>query len=736
MKPGDQLGPYEIKEPLGAGGMGEVYRTLDPRLDQDVAIKVLPEDFAADAERLARFEREAKLLAQLNHSNIAGIYGLEDADGVRFIAMECVEGETLVERLTATGRIEVDEALEIARQIAEALEAAHESGIVHRDLKPANVKVTPEGKVRVLDFGLAKAWDLDAASGSAGGAASISPDLSHSPTMMDATCTGVILGTAAYMSPEQARGKPVDKRADIWAFGCVLYEMLAGKRAFTGETVSDTMAAILKEEPDWAPLGQTTPRSIQQLLRRCLTKDPTHRLHDIADARIEIQDPSSIDDGESMAGAATGNSVSAAKLLGAGAAIGAIGTALILWAVIGQPTTNRVSTTFTVPVPDGYEMHGGESPGLSLSRDGRVLAVVDQGKLYLNRFDGAGSRPIEGTDDAEAPFFSLDGLWVGFSQDQMLKRVSVDGGPLLEIAGAYVGSYAGASWGEDDHVVYDGVQSRVLWRIPAAGGEPQQITTRVDTTTEAAHRWPQVLDGGRQVLFTVVGPSVQWENARIVVQDVATGVRNLVVEKGTHGRYVNTGHVVYVTDSGTPFALPYDLSRHEVTGEAFPVASGVMVGDWAGAASFAVSAGGTAAFVYGSNAERTVFWWADRQGNRLRRLGGAFASGLFFDLSPDGQTLLASELQAGNIDVFFIDVDTGERHSGRLSHRRRNTRLFGRPTAPGLPTRGTARRATSAGSRSTCGAPRRAAPQPRFTRRGTGPSCGFLRGRPTGGWLS
>ena len=277
---GKTLGHYEILAPLGEGGMGQVYRARDTTLDRDVAIKVLPEDFASDAGRLARFEREAKLLASLSHPNIATIFGFEESDGVRFIAMELVEGQSLAERIQASGRIEVDEALEIARRIALALEAAHEAGVIHRDLKPANVQVAPDGTVKVLDFGLAKAYEAEGSEPSS--------DLSHSPTMMAATGTGVIMGTAPYMSPEQARGKLVDKRSDIWSFGCVLYEMLAGKRAFDGRTVSDTMASILKEEPDWTALPETTSAIIQLLLRQCLEKDADRRLHDIADARIGI----------------------------------------------------------------------------------------------------------------------------------------------------------------------------------------------------------------------------------------------------------------------------------------------------------------------------------------------------------------------------------------------------------------------------------------------------------------
>ena len=410
MEPGTRLGHYEIVSPLGAGGMGEVYRTRDTTLDREVAIKVLPEDFASDPARLARFEREAKLLASLNHPNIATIHGFDASGGVRFIAMELVEGDSLAERIAATGRIEVDEALQIARRIALALEAAHEAGVIHRDLKPANVQVASDGKgtVKVLDFGLAKAHDMEGKPSS---------ESSQSPTMMAATQAGVILGTAPYMSPEQARGVAVDRRSDIWAFGCVLYEMLTGTRAFDGDTVSDTMAAVLKEEPDWKSVAGVAPRAVLRLLRRCLAKDPRQRLHRIADARIELDEAiaSPEESAESMVegdlegvvvGALGIEKASPAERVAwlAGGAVA--GTALIflaLWIVgQGEPPTSSRQLTLSFPNVAGVSW-----PALSPSGD--HVAFVGEERLWVRRLDELTARELDGTDRASNPFWSPDG---------------------------------------------------------------------------------------------------------------------------------------------------------------------------------------------------------------------------------------------------------------------------------------------------------------------------------------
>ncbi len=360
------LGNYEILEPLGAGGMGEVYRARDTTLDRDVAIKVLPEDFATDPERLARFEREAKLLASLNHANIAAIYGLGDEGDQRFIVMEVVEGETLAERVARSGRIEVDEALDIARQIAEALEAAHENGVIHRDLKPANVKITPDGKVKVLDFGLAKAYEAD------GSASDTSPHISHSPTMMAATRTGVIMGTAAYMSPEQAKGKPLDKRTDIWAFGCVLYEMLTARNPFAGEDVSDTLASILKERPKWESLPAETPVIVRALLRRCLRKDRDRRLHDIADARIEIEEARA-DPYPATAGVET-ESRSGGNALVAWSLAAIMTTVAALAVVVGWRATDPTSSPWRGVI---------QAPGFTPDMNGSAIAFSPDGERLV-----------------------------------------------------------------------------------------------------------------------------------------------------------------------------------------------------------------------------------------------------------------------------------------------------------------------------------------------------------------
>jgi serine/threonine-protein kinase len=652
---GSRLGHYDVTALIGEGGMGQVYQATDTKLNRQVALKILPEAFASDPDRLARFQREAQVLASLNHPGIAAIYGLEESGDTRALVLELVEGPTLADRI-AQGPIPVDEALPIAKQIAEALEAAHEAGVIHRDLKPANIKVRDDGTVKVLDFGLAKALD-----NAPEGDPSLSPTLTAAATQM-----GVIMGTAAYMSPEQAAGKPADRGADVWAFGAVLFEMLAGQQLFGGETVSHVLASVLKTDPDWTILPENTPASLKKLLWRCLERNAKQRLRDVREARIGIEEAAT-----APPAAETVPSVPAIELKvwqrPMPAALGLLAAmaiaALVVWS-LGRPGTPIESgaTHFEVQVEGGHEMPYGECPRLTVSPDGRVLAYIASGQLHLRRLDSLDSVAMPGTAEAESPFFSPDGRSVGFVQRGVLRSMSVDGGLITEIAAVAAANYscAGASWSPDGTIVYRPAGSAVLFSVPAAGGTPQPLTTIRDPAVEMFHIWPQVIDGGQRVLFTVLGPSAVWEDSRIVVEDLDTGERTVVVQQGTYGRYVPTGHIVYATASGTLFALPYDLARGEPTGERFPVASGVRVAALFGAASFAVSDAGTAAFVHGSTWTRQLLWWVDRGGRRVRQLGAPLAS-IFLDLSPDGRRLAVDLQQPANSDIFLIDVATGRR---------------------------------------------------------------------------
>ena len=449
---GDSLGPYAVTAKIGEGGMGEVYRARDTKLDRDVALKVLPEAFTSDPDRLARFEREAKVLASLNHPNIGHIYGLEEAEGQKALVLELIEGPTLADRI-AQGPIPIDEALPIAKQIAEALEAAHEAGVIHRDLKPANIKVREDGTVKVLDFGLAKAV-LGGSSGS---------DPSQSPTVTAAaTASGVILGTAAYMSPEQARGKPVDKRSDIWSFGCVLYETLTGRVAFRGETLSDTVVQILDREPDWTALPAGTPPVADRLLRRCLNKDSRKRLRDIGDARVELD--------EALAAPAGAESASVSESLGAGS-VGSVPTLqrrALPWvaagaAVVAAGLAGWVLRSVPVPAaPDAFAVTLPEGTSLSgripaaLSPDGRTLVYIGGRdgvtRLYRRPMDQVDALPIADTDGARAPFFSPDGEWVCFTVGSALMRVRLAGGTAETVCIFPVPGGFSAGWSEDDTI--------------------------------------------------------------------------------------------------------------------------------------------------------------------------------------------------------------------------------------------------------------------------------------------
>jgi Tol biopolymer transport system component len=652
---GARLGPYEIVSPLGSGGMGEVYRARDTQLGRDVAIKMLPRAMTSDPERRARFEREARLLAALNHPHIGAIYGLENLDAVPALVLELVEGETLAERL-AHGLMPVSDALTMARQIAEALDAAHEKGIVHRDLKPANIKITPDGVVKVLDFGLAKVA-ADHAS---------RPDVSQSPTLtVCGTREGVILGTAAYMSPEQARGQAVDKRTDVWAFGCVLYEMLTGRRAFPGKTISDHLAAILERDPDWTQLPDSTPPGVHRLLRRCLQKEVRNRLHDIADARIEINDisdPTTVPAPMHTAGWRPW--AASIVVLLAGVLIGGI----IVWRLKTAASAPEIVPSspvarFAVTLPSDEAPAIGrdqEISVLALAPDGRYLAYVGgrRQQLYVHPIDRFDSKPLAGIERADNPFFSPDGQWVGFVADGKLKKISVAGGGPFTICNVITGAF-GASWRADGTIIFAPsapghvLPGAGLLRVSAEGGSPVAVTGLREKETEP--RWPDVLPGGNMVLYSASAAGADWSSdATIYLQSLETGERRPLV-KGVAPHYVPTGHLVY-TRSGTVFAVKFDLVRQKVVGDPVPMLDGVQQTD-AGGPQLSVSRVGSLAYVSSLPPPSRTLVWVDRGGAEqdLKMPSHAYSAPR---LSPDGRRL-AVMIDGDGSDIWMFDLSRG-----------------------------------------------------------------------------
>jgi Tol biopolymer transport system component len=646
---GTKLGSYEVVAPIGAGGMGEVYQAHDTKLGRDVAIKVLPEAFAHDTDRLSRFQREAKMLAALNHPNIATIHGLEHSDGVQYLVMELVSGETLQERVKRDGPVLIEEALTIAKQIAEALEAAHEKGIIHRDLKPANVKVTPEGKVKVLDFGLAKAFAGDAAS----------DDPSNSPTLSAAaTMQGTVLGTAAYMSPEQARGKACDRRTDIWAFGSVLYELLTGRQAFRGETTTEILAAVLRGEPDWQVLPETTPFSIRVLLRRCLQKEMNKRARDAGDARIEIEEALAPPISAELTTAAAVKGIGAPGrrmlVLGAGvlllvATIASLAT-WILKSSPPQPVTRTV-----INLPRGQQLAGLDNgPAVAISPDGTHLAyVARQGgtqQLYLRAMDSLEARPILGTEGASSPFFSPDGQWVGFFADVKLKKVSVNGGAALTLGDASIPR--GGSWSSQGMIAFSPTTISALLRVPDAGGTTQPLT-RIEKG-EATHRWPEFLPGGKAVLFAAGSTAVNFTNAKGDLQLVGTSERRNLIQGVIGLRYAPSGHLVYA-QGGSLMAVSFDPRRLNVAGPAVPVVEGVLQSPVSGAAQYSISSTGSLVYVPGGvQSAQSKLVWVSRNGAE-QSLASPAHTYLTPHLSPDGRevavTIMEQETQTWLYDL-------------------------------------------------------------------------------------
>jgi eukaryotic-like serine/threonine-protein kinase len=652
---GSRLGPYEIQALLGAGGMGEVYLARDTKLRRDVAIKILPDLFTNNAERLARFEREARMLAALNHPHIAAIYGVEDANGVRALVLELVDGETLADRLRR-GSLPIPEALAIGRQIADALEAAHEKGIVHRDLKPSNVKITPDGTVKVLDFGLAK----EAETGAAGS------DFGQSPTItMDATTAGVVLGTAAYMSPEQARGKAVDKRTDIWAFGCVLFEMISGRMAFSGETASDTIAAILEREPSWDRLPDATPEAVRGLLRRCLEKDPKQRLRDIGDARIELEDALA---GRSQDKLVQEKPALMSRRVAIGTLAGATAGALIGGASVSwwwPRAATRGLTRFAVRMPEGTFGLASFNRRVAISPDGTHLAFnlirggvsnyipVGADIFYLHSLSELEPKLLPFT--AGAPFFSPDSRWIGFigssAGKAVLRKMPLDGGPPGEICGR---PCIGATWTPDDMIYFVSDVPGGLLRVAAAGGQPTEVAKLDLAKGQRTHRYPCAVPGGKGILLTMgTADTETFDDAHIAVFNIETGEIRTLAEGGTHPRYSPSGHLLYARD-GKILALRFDPHQLKVGGQPFTVLDGVLMSRNSGVANYDVSQSGDLAYFPGAvdKGERTLVW-VDRNGN-TEPLKLAPKAYLHPRVSPDMHQL-AVEIEGPNHNFYIYD---------------------------------------------------------------------------------
>jgi eukaryotic-like serine/threonine-protein kinase len=670
---GTTIGSYEVLSKLGEGGMGEVYLARDTKLGREVALKILPPQFASDPERLARFEREARALAALNHPRIAAIYGLEESGGQRVLVIELALGSSLAERL-ARGPLPVREALAIARQIAEGVEAAHEKGILHRDLKPANIQVADQGEVKILDFGLAKALDPGSKDPGFDGQPTSAATLGDSPTAAAPTRHGVILGTAAYMSPEQARGLAVDTRTDIWAFGCVLYECLTGKRAFPGDTITDTLAAVLERDPDWAVLPAATPANVRVLLARCLRKETRERLRDIGDARIELGDPVA-----SGATAITGSAPVGAPRrawrhpipIGLACATVALGAAL-LWFLLRAPANEIGSAAvsrLSVLLPPGHQL-AGEGRALAISPDGQelVLAVEqDRGRpgplddtiqLYRPSMDDQTVMPIPGTEMCGRPFFSPDGEWLGFSGPDGLKKLSLRGGAPIAVSGATAGT---GTWMHDNRLVY--TTQRDLFRVPAGGGLAETLLSWSQLQKgEIFIEFPSAIPGTEAFLLDLAG----FDSTRSTIAAWSGGVLTRVLTGGLMPIYLPTGHVLYerLTHPGgnryDAYVVPFDLPRMRVTGTEVPVLQDVRFGQ------LAVSAAGTLA--YNSNGDdRTTqqLVWLDRTGATApvadKQIDLRYTSPR---LSPDGARLLYA-IGHDNRDarLFVRDLVTGAAHT-------------------------------------------------------------------------
>jgi Tol biopolymer transport system component len=649
---GTRLGSYEILHPLGAGGMGEVYCARDTKLGRDVALKILPDSFTNDPDGLARFRREAQVLAALNHPHIATIHGLEAVNGTQFLVLELVDGESLDERI-ARGPISIADTLAIARQLTDALEVAHEKGIVHRDLKPANIALTAGGDVKVLDFGLAKVTELPRGAPF---------DLANRPPLAGAVVTSasLIVGTPAYMAPEQACGKIVDKRADIWAFGIVVYEMLTGHPAFGGDSNAEVLAKVLEREPDWTALPDAVPRRLRRLLTRCLTKDPKTRLRDIGEARVLIDELLSHSTEQAPAAGLSaqrrGQQIRWPWLVTAGAL--GLGMAIVLarWAPWRQAATLPLVRVNVQLGGDAFLTNINLGAATILSPDGRVIAFLGHtttggsAQLYVRRLSDLQAAPLLGTDDAQSPFFSPDGQWIAFFAGGKLKKIPVTGGPAVTLCDAPRGR--GGAWADDGTIVFSpdvGPAGRLL-RVASVGGTPAPLAALMNG--EVNQRWPEILPGGKAVLFTVTRSPASFHNADLVVQPLAGGERKIVLRGGSYGRYMQSGHLVYVHD-GSLLAAPFDLGRLEVTGQPVTLIEGVSSYAGSGGAQVAVSATGTLVYLPGPSTSVPIHWM-DHQGDLtlLRATPANWAELLF---APDGRRLALTIADATQSDIWMYE---------------------------------------------------------------------------------
>ena len=646
---GSSLAHFRILAKLGEGGMGEVYRAEDTRLRREVAIKILPKTFLSEPERIEWFEREARTLASLSHPNVAQVYEVGEEEGIRYIAMELVAGRTLAD-LLGRGRLELGDSLDVAIQIAEGLAAAHERGVVHRDLKPGNVIVDDQGRVKVVDFGLAKALAPAPIDGES---------LADSPTLtFQASQEGRIVGTAPYMSPEQVRGKPVDARTDVWAFGCLLYEMLTGRRAFPGETVPDTLGAVVAREPDWSALPRDIPRPVRRVLRRCLAKDRRDRLHHLGDARLDLLDAREARPPDEAPVVVRWSAPPLAVAFALGALLG-VGLLWLLGFGLTDPpdtTPGSASSRWTIEVGEGRQLDiGGRLDPLAVSADGRTLAWVarderDQSRLYLRSVGDLTVREVAGSEGASNPFFSPDGRWLAFFAADQLKKVPVGGGAPVDVAFVPLDNL-GATWSEQGTIVFASYSSG-LWRVDAEGGEAELLTPE-GAAGAVQHRWPSFLPGGQRILYVLQAP----DGPRLALFDLATRESRTVsgLQQVVKARYLPSGHLVFA-QAGAILAAPFDVEQGRLLDTPVAVLDDLLMDSDVGTANFEIGSGGTLVYVVGEALADGALTWVDRTGEAT----AAADHRAFFThphLSPDGGLLaveIGSEVGARHIEVFDL----------------------------------------------------------------------------------